>query len=370
MALYNSSSSSLSSTSQLSSPTASPRDSTTTMTRSPSAEPSKPTKRKGTRSVSTLTPSQLARKRANDREAQRAIRARTKEHIERLEREVEELKSKQNRDETLQELVRKNKALEKELMRLRESYGIPTSHPYPTPLYDDSGVSSRASSSFGQHSPDYHQVGEYGASYLPTPEPSEQWTSVLPCSNVSSPASSGTAEEYGYIPTSVPSRLEGLPPTSRVASADMKYEDMDNGEFFPLCFRRRERSDTRILTHSFRKRLPAGEPGAAASDLHAPAVMEHVPRLLPSVSGSLKPTTTPGPASPGRASVYNLPRASSHFLALARQRPKNATWRPTPRRAHAHGRSRLFFFSSDMREEEKKNQRCKGTLPGPSDPIW
>ncbi|KAL8418982.1 hypothetical protein RB594_002262 [Gaeumannomyces avenae] len=233
MALYNSSSSSLSSTSQLSSPTASPRDSTTTMTRSPSAEPSKPTKRKGTRSVSTLTPSQLARKRANDREAQRAIRARTKEHIERLEREVEELKSKQNRDETLQELVRKNKALEKELMRLRESYGIPTSHPYPTPLYDDSGVSSRASSSFGQHSPDYHQVGEYGASYLPTPEPSEQWTSVLPCSNVSSPASSGTAEEYGYIPTSVPSRLEGLPPTSRVASADMKYEDMDNENGYP-----------------------------------------------------------------------------------------------------------------------------------------
>ncbi|KAL8306042.1 hypothetical protein RB601_009132 [Gaeumannomyces tritici] len=207
MALYNSSSSSLSSTSQFSSPTASPRDSTTTMTRSPSAEPSKPTKRKGTRSVSTLTPSQLARKRANDREAQRAIRARTKEHIERLEREVEELKSKQNRDETLQELIRKNKALEKELMRLRESYGIPTSHPYPTPLYDDSGVSSRASSSFGQHSPDYHQVGD--------------------------PASSGTAEEYGYIPTSVPSRLEGLPPTSRVGSADMKYEDMDNENGYP-----------------------------------------------------------------------------------------------------------------------------------------
>ncbi|KAH7248379.1 hypothetical protein B0J15DRAFT_400930 [Fusarium solani] len=52
------------------------------MTRSSSAEPAEP-KRKGTRSGSTLTPSQLARKGANDREAQRAIRARTKEHIER-----------------------------------------------------------------------------------------------------------------------------------------------------------------------------------------------------------------------------------------------------------------------------------------------
>ncbi|KAH7169631.1 uncharacterized protein B0J16DRAFT_49229, partial [Fusarium flagelliforme] len=50
-------------------------------------------KRKKTRRVSTLTPEQLARKRANDREAQRTIRIRTKEHIERLERELAELKS-------------------------------------------------------------------------------------------------------------------------------------------------------------------------------------------------------------------------------------------------------------------------------------
>ncbi|KAF2859348.1 hypothetical protein K470DRAFT_265345 [Piedraia hortae CBS 480.64] len=46
----------------------------------------KRTTRAGTRSVSTLTPAQLERKRANDREAQRAIRQRTKDHIENLER--------------------------------------------------------------------------------------------------------------------------------------------------------------------------------------------------------------------------------------------------------------------------------------------
>ncbi|KAL5889804.1 hypothetical protein ACKVWC_005031 [Pyricularia oryzae] len=198
-----------SSTTHIRSPSGTPIDSPHEMTRSPSAEPSKPAKRKGTRSVSTLTPSQLARKRANDREAQRAIRARTKEHIERLEREVEELKSKQNRDETLQELIRKNKYLEKEIARLRETYGIPTpptSHPYAPSIYDDSAVSSRTSSSFGQHSPDYHQVGD--------------------------PASSGSAEEYGYIPTSVPAGIEGLPPTSRVGAC-MKYEDMDNENGYP-----------------------------------------------------------------------------------------------------------------------------------------
>ncbi|KAM6506531.1 hypothetical protein FSOLCH5_013506 [Fusarium solani] len=88
----------------------------------------------GTRSVSTLTPSQLARKRANDREAQRVIRARTKEHIERLERELEERKSMQSRDQTVQELLRHNKALEEELMRLKESREVPmTSSPYCVP---------------------------------------------------------------------------------------------------------------------------------------------------------------------------------------------------------------------------------------------
>jgi hypothetical protein len=47
--------------------------------------------RAGTRSVTTLTAAQLERKRANDREAQRAIRQRTKDHIETLERQVRDL---------------------------------------------------------------------------------------------------------------------------------------------------------------------------------------------------------------------------------------------------------------------------------------
>lgn len=47
------------------------------------------------RGVANLTPEQLERKRANDREAQRAIRERTKNQIESLNREIEELKSQQ-----------------------------------------------------------------------------------------------------------------------------------------------------------------------------------------------------------------------------------------------------------------------------------
>lgn len=45
------------------------------------------------RVVSNLTPDQLAKKRANDREAQRAIRERTKNQIEALEKRIEELQS-------------------------------------------------------------------------------------------------------------------------------------------------------------------------------------------------------------------------------------------------------------------------------------
>src|SRR5215472_7713375 len=47
------------------------------------------------RGVANLTPAQLEKKRANDREAQRAIRERTKLQIESLQRQIHELKSQQ-----------------------------------------------------------------------------------------------------------------------------------------------------------------------------------------------------------------------------------------------------------------------------------
>ncbi|KAK3383930.1 hypothetical protein B0T24DRAFT_69250 [Lasiosphaeria ovina] len=240
------------------------------MTRSPSAEAARPSsKRKGTRSVSTLTPSQLARKRANDREAQRAIRARTKEHIERLERELEELKGRQSRDETVRDLIKRNKALERELMALRERLGI-QGRPYPAPgmfmgnmcepqlqgltvsgpgyevdglpAAAGSGVSSRASS-FGQASAEYNTALAFRASYLPTPEPCDSWSSVVPVSSVSVPSvvsspcsSTGHPDDYvpGYIPTSVPSTMmeNNVINSSTISCLDgskLQYEELDAG---------------------------------------------------------------------------------------------------------------------------------------------
>ncbi|KAB8269460.1 hypothetical protein BDV30DRAFT_242385 [Aspergillus minisclerotigenes] len=73
--------------------------------------------RAGTRKVTSLSAEQLERKRANDREAQRTIHQRTREHIERLEHQVADLKAKGEQYDTV---LRKNMALENEIMALKQ----------------------------------------------------------------------------------------------------------------------------------------------------------------------------------------------------------------------------------------------------------
>ncbi|CZR59834.1 uncharacterized protein PAC_09728 [Phialocephala subalpina] len=93
--------------------------------------------RAGTRSVASLTPEQLARKRANDREAQRSIRQRTKNHIEDLEQRIREL-SGEEETQSIEDVKRRNAELEEELKHLREtlrrSEGSVTSSPELAPL--------------------------------------------------------------------------------------------------------------------------------------------------------------------------------------------------------------------------------------------
>lgn len=62
------------------------------------------------RGVANLTPEQLAKKRANDREAQRAIRERTRNQIETLETRIKELESQQPYQE-LQNAIRSRDAV-------------------------------------------------------------------------------------------------------------------------------------------------------------------------------------------------------------------------------------------------------------------
>jgi tRNA U34 5-carboxymethylaminomethyl modifying GTPase MnmE/TrmE len=87
---------------------------------SQSKPPSKRASRAGTRSVSTLSSAQLDRKRANDREAQRAIRQRTKDHIESLERRISELTSAHEaREKLFLATQQRNQELEDEVAYLR-----------------------------------------------------------------------------------------------------------------------------------------------------------------------------------------------------------------------------------------------------------
>lgn len=72
----------------------------------------------GSRGVATLTPDQLAKKRANDREAQRAIRERTKQQIETLERRIQELTAQQPYQE-LQNAIRQKDAIQAENDEIR-----------------------------------------------------------------------------------------------------------------------------------------------------------------------------------------------------------------------------------------------------------
>lgn len=72
------------------------------------------------RGVANLTPEQLAKKRANDRQAQRAIRERTKAHIDALEQQVKELSSQKPICD-LQAALRQNEAIQAENRGLKDA---------------------------------------------------------------------------------------------------------------------------------------------------------------------------------------------------------------------------------------------------------
>ncbi|KAH7313850.1 hypothetical protein B0I35DRAFT_279447 [Stachybotrys elegans] len=202
------------------------------MTRAASADPPKTSKRKGTRSVSSLSPAQLERKRANDREAQRAIRQRTRVHIEKLEADVEGLKAS-IAFKNLQALSQRNAELEREVAALKEALNFPhqmTSTPYSTSaVFDDnlsavSGhVPSPRTSPFPPGPGDYTPL-DYSPPQFPhvTSNP-EQWSAPTSAvsnsaSGVPSPTSSVPPDDlYIGTPDMTPLRISHpvLPSNSR-----------------------------------------------------------------------------------------------------------------------------------------------------------
>ena len=102
--------------------------------------------RAGTRSVTTLSAAQLERKRANDREAQRAIRQRTKDHIDNLERNISDLRAAQDASEKMVAVTQqRNRELEEENAYLRTKLGEAG---YPVAVPSTEGESFAASWDF------------------------------------------------------------------------------------------------------------------------------------------------------------------------------------------------------------------------------
>ncbi len=95
--------------------------------------------RGGKRSVAHLSKAQLARKRANDREAQRNIRQRNKEHIENLERKVRELEDARS-SESLERLLQRNRELEAEIEILKAQIAA---QQIPSPMTASSEASGK-----------------------------------------------------------------------------------------------------------------------------------------------------------------------------------------------------------------------------------
>ena len=90
-----------------------PSQSSPTTTTNTTANKKRRTSTTGSRGVANLTPEQLAKKRANDREAQRAIRERTKGQIEQLENRIQQL-TEQKPYQELQDVVRQKEMVEAE----------------------------------------------------------------------------------------------------------------------------------------------------------------------------------------------------------------------------------------------------------------
>ncbi|PYH48387.1 bZIP transcription factor [Aspergillus saccharolyticus JOP 1030-1] len=106
------------------------------------------------RGVANLTPEQLAKKRANDRQAQRAIRERTKAHIDLLEQQVRDLSS-QKPYLDLQAALKQNEAVQMENRELK--HGLKTVLEIIQPLLRD------------QANPDLLASAAAPASTKPTP---------------------------------------------------------------------------------------------------------------------------------------------------------------------------------------------------------
>ncbi|KAI5457983.1 hypothetical protein BGZ63DRAFT_492842 [Mariannaea sp. PMI_226] len=159
-------------------------------------ETSEPTRKKkkfgpGSRGVANLTPEQLAKKRANDREAQRAIRERTKNQIDSLERRIKELTNQQPYQE-LQAAIRAKEAAEQENVEIKRRLA---------------GIVAMLQPLIGQVAIDQAYISP-AQTYAPPIHPNQLPLDSM--NNVSTPGSASSPQSHG--PTSMQSHQQHWQP--------------------------------------------------------------------------------------------------------------------------------------------------------------
>ncbi|KMU90746.1 hypothetical protein CIHG_08707 [Coccidioides immitis H538.4] len=163
------------------------------------------------RGVANLTPEQLAKKRANDREAQRAIRKRTKAQIDALQQRVQELTSQQPYQD-LQEAQRQKEIIQAENEEIRRRLGsvMAILHPIlsPTNLATNNGLPVDTSGTSNESSRPSDRLGVWASqldSVVHSPAPQSDTSSQRRASV------SHTQEHCLRTPASLESLPSGTP---------------------------------------------------------------------------------------------------------------------------------------------------------------
>ena len=198
------------------------------------------------RGVANLTPEQLNKKRANDREAQRTIRERTKNQIESLERKIQELTSQRPYQE-LQYVVRQKEMVEIEneeiKKRLNSVLGI------LQPIVGGDGIVGRGSRT-GKHSR-WLRLTDPGSAPSPYREPAglphtstpniSAGQSISPHVSAYNNAPSGASNSSTY--TGSPHQAQGYTPPF---TSQATYTSQPN-QFTPVNVLERQSSVSRGL---------------------------------------------------------------------------------------------------------------------------
>lgn len=166
------------------------------------------------RGVANLSAEQLAKKRANDRQAQRAIRERTKTHIEGLERQVRDLSS-QKPFLDLQTALRQNEAIQAENRELRQ--GLKRAMDILQPLLAKEGSSGPATGPDTHSKPGPSALSPENHRFTTTPSSHPSGTADLGTESISSvgtpssvhsaPTVGGRRDSTSSIPSSASFRI-------------------------------------------------------------------------------------------------------------------------------------------------------------------